>query len=113
MRVRPLLVKGNDGSVYVSGGIEENPNEPHEKLSDTQHGQKIMAPTSADQQVQQIQQDHLSREQPPATDPAPPATESAPPPPDSAPPLVGDPGSAAQGAPSTNPSSTDLPPAGR
>ena len=105
MRVRPLLTKGPDGSVFVNGGIEENPNEPHEKLSDTQHGQKIMAPTSADLQVQQIQQDRLSREMPPA-----PAPDPTPPPPDSAPPLVGDPGSAAHGAPN-DPTSTDLPPA--
>ena len=97
MRVRPQLIKINDGSVFVSGGIEENPNAPHEKLSDTQHGEPIMAPTAPDDSAPQ----------------SPPAVPSTPPSADSAAPPVGDPGTAAQAAPANNPSSTDMPPAGR
>jgi hypothetical protein len=99
MRVRPRLIKIDDGSVFVSGGIEEDPNAPHEKLSDTQHGEKIMAPTSPDDSTPQ---------RPPAAPVDAPSADSTPPP-------MGDPGTAAQAAPapSNNPSSTDLPPAGR
>jgi hypothetical protein len=102
-QVRPRLIKINDGSVFVSGGLEEDPNAPHEKLSDSQHGQKIMAPVAPDEQVQQ----HENRAQPAAPD----AIDSAPPP-------AGDPGeSRATPAPApapapNNPSSTDMPPAG-
>ncbi len=119
MRVRPLLVKTNDGSVFVSGGTEQDPNAPHEKLSDTQHGQKMMAPTSADQQVEQDRlsqpQQGDSRQTVPSPDVTAASADSGspgPPPPDSAPPLVGDPGAAAK-ATSNDPSATDLPPAGR
>jgi hypothetical protein len=34
--VRPRLAKIDDGSVVVQGGLEEDPNAPREKLSDTQ-----------------------------------------------------------------------------
>jgi len=99
MRVRPQLIKITDGSVFVSGGIEEDPNAPHEKLSDTQHGEKIMAPTSPDDAAAAVR----------------PTVPITPPTADSAPPPVGDPGTAAQAAPvpSNDPASTDLPPAGR
>jgi hypothetical protein len=105
MRVRPQLVKADDGDVYVSGGLQQDPNAPHERLSDTQHGQKIMAPTSTEQQVQQERTD---RDTAPVPDSAPPG----PLPPDSAPPLVGDPGAAAKAASPNSPSSTDMPPTG-
>ncbi len=100
-QIRPQLIKIDDGSVFVSGGISEDPNAPRERLSDTQRGEKIMAPTSADQQVQQQDQQTYHGAQPADTDPSP-----AP---------MGDPGAAASKAapvPANNPSSTDMPPAG-
>jgi len=44
--VRPSLMKLDDGSVVVRGGLEEDPNAPREKLSDTQQGgnKQIAAP---------------------------------------------------------------------
>jgi len=36
--IRPQLVKLEDGNVIVYGGLEENPNTPQERLSDSQHG---------------------------------------------------------------------------
>jgi len=41
---RPQLVKLDDGSVIVSGGISEDPHATREKLSDSQQGVKIAAP---------------------------------------------------------------------
>jgi hypothetical protein len=105
MRVRPQLIKIADGSVFVSGGIEEDPNAPRERLSDTQRGEKIMAPTSPDDQIQQNQ---LLQQKEQTDRQAAPAADSGAPP-------VGDPGTAGATPPasSNNPSSTDMPPAGR
>ena len=109
MRVRPLLTKTDDGSVLVSGGLQQDLNQRHERLSDTQQGQKIMAPHSVDQQIEQDQLvGHGQGDRRQTT----PSVDVTAPPVDSAPPLVGDPGSTARPAPANNPSATDLPPAG-
>lgn len=108
MRVRPQLVKMNDGNVIVQGGISSDPNAPHEKLSDTQHGEKIMAPTATDQQVQQDQ--NAQPRQPRVPSQGPPSV-------DSTPTTIADPGAAAAAqatpaptpAPANNPPATDMP----
>jgi len=39
--VRPQLHKLADGNIVVVGGLQEDPNSPHEKLSDSQAGQVV------------------------------------------------------------------------
>jgi hypothetical protein len=39
-KIPPHLAKVEDGNVTVAGGLEEDPNVPREKLSDTQHDQR-------------------------------------------------------------------------
>lgn len=43
--IPPKLAKLDDGNVFVSGGLEENRNEQHEKLSDSQGAKKTAAQT--------------------------------------------------------------------
>jgi hypothetical protein len=47
-QIRPQLYKVNDGNVTVIGGLEENPNRPQERLSDTQKGVRPAPPTAID-----------------------------------------------------------------
>ena len=107
MRVRPLLVKSDDGNVYVSGGLQQDPERAaREAFRHADTARKIMAPTSTDQQLQHGP--HRSGHGPGARLGAPRSAPVS----DSAPPLVGDPGAAAKAASPNSPSSTDMPPAG-
>jgi len=47
--VPPRLAKLNDGNVFVSGGMAENPNTPRERLSDAQGIKKPTAPETSAQ----------------------------------------------------------------
>ena len=44
--VRPRLAKLEDGNVIIQGGMEEDPNAPRERLSDTQIAGKDAPPPS-------------------------------------------------------------------
>jgi hypothetical protein len=48
-QIRPQLYKVSDGNVTVAGGLEQNPNRPQERLSDSQNGVRTQAtPTGID-----------------------------------------------------------------
>lgn len=84
-QIRPQLYKVNDGNVTVIGGLEENPNTPQERLSDTQKGVRPAPPTAIDgypvprgEQQAASAPDPSAAEPPEAIDPAVAAAHAAP-----------------------------------